>query len=108
MNGFDINSENGTIPENVFCVTFKEEEAGYLAGYAAVKDGFTKLGFLGGMAVPAVIRYGYGYVQGADAAAQELGTNVQMNYYYGGQFYGDEKITAKMDGWYDEIGRAHV
>ena len=72
MNGFDINSENGTIPENVFCVTFKEEEAGYLAGYAAVKDGFTKLGFLGGMAVPAVIRYGYGYVQGADAAAQEL------------------------------------
>ena len=101
VNGFDINSENGTIPENVFCVTFKEEEAGYLAGYAAVKDGFTKLGFLGGMAVPAVIRYGYGYVQGADAAAQELGTNVQMNYYYGGQFYGDEKITAKMDGWYD-------
>ena len=101
MNGFDINSENGTIPENVFCVTFKEEEAGYLAGYAAVKDGFTKLGFLGGRAVPAVIRYGYGYVQGADAAAQELGTNVQMNYYYGGQFYGDEKITAKMDGWYD-------
>ena len=101
VNGFDINSENGTIPENVFCVTFKEEEAGYLAGYAAVKDGFTKLGFLGGMAVPAVIRYGYGYVQGADAAAQELGINVQMNYYYGGQFYGDEKITAKMDGWYD-------
>ena len=101
VNGFDINSENGTIPDNVFCVTFKEEEAGYLAGYAAVKDGFTKLGFLGGMAVPAVIRFGYGYVQGADAAAQELGINVQMNYYYGGQFYGDEKITAKMDGWYD-------
>ena len=86
VNGFDINSENGTIPENVFCVTFKEEEAGYLAGYAAVKDGFTKLGFLGGRAVPAVIRYGYGYVQGADAAAQEMGINVQMNYYYGGQF----------------------
>lgn len=50
VNGFDIDSENGTIPENVFCVTFKEEEAGYLAGYAAVKDGFTKLGFLGGWA----------------------------------------------------------
>ena len=101
VNGFDINPENGTIPENVFSVTFKEEEAGYLAGYAAVKDGFTKLGFLGGQAVPAVIRFGYGYVQGADAAAQELGINVQMNYYYGNQFYGDEKITAKMDGWYD-------
>ena len=89
------------IPSNCYCITFKEEQAGYLAGYAIAKDGKTKLGFLGGMAVPAVIRYGYGYVQGADAAAQELGTNVQMNYYYGGQFYGDEKITAKMDGWYD-------
>lgn len=87
--------------ENLYCAVFGEEQAGYLAGYAAVKDGYTKLGFLGGMAVPAVIRYGYGYVQGADAAAQELGINVQMNYYYGGQFYGDEKITAKMDGWYD-------
>ena len=100
VNGFDINSENGTIPENVFCVTFKEEEAGYLAGYAAVKDGFTKLGFLGGMAVPAVIRYGYGYVQGADAAAQELGTNIDINYFYGGQFYGDANITSRMEGWY--------
>ena len=53
---------------NVVCVTFSEEQAGFLAGYAAVKDGYTKLGFLGGMAVPAVIRYGYGFVQGADKA----------------------------------------
>ena len=96
---FDIGTDS--IPANCYCITFKEEQAGYLAGYAVVKDGYTKLGFLGGMAVPAVIRFGYGYVQGADAAAQELGINVQMNYYYGGQFYGDEKITAKMDGWYD-------
>ena len=51
------------IPANCYCITFKEEQAGYLAGYAVVKDGYTKLGFLGGMAVPAVIRYGYGYVQ---------------------------------------------
>ena len=100
VNGFDINSEDGTIPENVFCVTFKEEEAGYLAGYAAVKDGFTKLGFLGGMAVPAVQRYGYGFVQGANAAAVELGTPIEINYTYGGQFFGDANITAKMEGWY--------
>ena len=52
------------------------------------------------MAVPAVIRYGYGYVQGADAAAQELGTNIDINYFYGGQFYGDDSITARMEGWY--------
>ena len=61
------------IPSNCYCITFKEEQAGYLAGYAIAKDGKTKLGFLGGMAVPAVIRYGYGFVQGADAAAKEIG-----------------------------------
>ena len=95
----DINAE-GNIPSNVYCITFKEEQAGYLAGYAAVKDGFTNLGFLGGMAVPAVIRYGYGFVQGADAAAAELGTNISINYWYGNQFFGDANITAKMESWY--------
>ena len=88
------------IPANCYCITFKEEQAGYLAGYAIAKDGKTKLGFLGGMAVPAVIRYGYGFVQGADAAAQELGQNIEINYFYGGQFYGDANITSRMEGWY--------
>ncbi len=88
------------IPSNCYCITFKEEQAGYLAGYAIAKDGFTKLGFLGGMAVPAVIRYGYGYIQGIDAAAQETGNAVEVNYFYGGQFYGDANITSRMEGWY--------
>ena len=95
---FDIGTD--AIPANCYCITFKEEQAGYLAGYAIAKDGKTKLGFLGGMAVPAVIRYGYGFVQGADAAAQELGQNVEINYFYGGQFYGDANITSRMEGWY--------
>ena len=94
----DIGTDS--IPANCYCITFKEEQAGYLAGYAIAKDGKTKLGFLGGMAVPAVIRYGYGFVQGADAAAQELGTNIDINYFYGGQFYGDANITSRMEGWY--------
>ena len=89
-----------TIPANCYCITFKEEQAGYLAGYAIAKDGFTHLGFLGGMAVPAVIRYGYGFVQGVDAAAQETGNAVDINYFYGGQFYGDANITSRMEGWY--------
>ena len=63
-------------------------------------DGYTKLGFLGGMAVPAVIRYGYGWLQGARDAAKELGVEVECNYTYGGQFFGDANITAKMEGWY--------
>ena len=93
----DFNNE--TYP-NVFSAVYQEELPGYMAGYAAVKMGFTKLGFLGGMAVPAVIRYGYGFVQGADAAAAELGADVEINYAYGNQFYGDADITAAMDTWY--------
>ncbi len=93
---------DGKLESNAHCIVFSEEQAGYLAGYAAVKDGFTKLGFLGGMAVPAVIRYGYGFVYGADAAAEELGTDVSIKYTYGGQFFGDATITAKMEGWYSE------
>ena len=61
------------IPENVFCAVYAEEIPGYMAGYAAVKEGYTHLGFLGGMAVPAVIRYGFGFVQGCNKAAEEMG-----------------------------------
>ncbi len=86
---------------NVYSAVYQEELAGYMAGYAAVKMGFTKLGFLGGMAVPAVQRYGGGFVQGADAAAAELGKDdVEIKYVYGGQFFGDADITAAMDTWY--------
>ena len=88
------------LPENVTCAVYQEELCGYMAGYAAVKLGYTKLGFLGGMAVPAVVRYGYGFVQGADAAATELGAEVSLNYVYGNQFSGDADITAYMDTWY--------
>ena len=88
------------IPENVTCAVYQEELCGYMAGYAAVKLGYKQLGFLGGMAVPAVVRYGYGFVQGADAAATELGADVTLNYVYGNQFSGDADITAYMDTWY--------
>ena len=86
--------------KNVYCAIYQEELCGYMAGYAAVKLGYEKLGFLGGMAVPAVVRYGYGFVQGVDAAAKELDKNVDLNYVYGGVFAGDPDITAVMDTWY--------
>ena len=88
------------INKNVYCAEYQEELCGYMAGYAAVKLGYTKLGFLGGQAVPAVIRYGFGFVQGANAAAVETDTKIEINYVYGGQFFGDADITAKMDTWY--------
>ena len=85
---------------NVYCVVYQEEIAGYMAGYAAVKLGYEKLGFLGGMAVPAVVRYGQGFVQGCDAAAAEMNKDIDLNYVYGGQFFGNADITAVMDTWY--------
>ena len=102
---YDYNPDNWTLTDyvhmdNVYCAIYQEELSGYMAGYAAVKLGYTKLGFLGGMAVPAVQRYGHGFVQGVDAAAKELGINVELNYVYGGQFFGDADITAVMDTWY--------
>ncbi len=96
----DSSDFNNKTYDNVFSAVYQEELPGYMAGYAAVKMGYTKLGFLGGMAVPAVIRYGYGFVQGADAAAAEIGADVEINYAYGNQFYGDSDITAAMDTWY--------
>ena len=105
---YDLQDAHGTAddfswqyPTNLYSAVYQEELCGYMAGYAAVKLGYKKLGYLGGMAVPAVVRYGYGYVQGADAAAAELGLNdVEIKYVYGNQFYGDADITAYMDTWY--------
>ena len=90
-----------TAGANTALITYREEQAGYLAGYAAVTDGYKELGFLGGMAVPAVIRYGYGFVQGAEAAAKETGaTDVSINYWYSGDFKATDEVKTKMDSWY--------
>ena len=105
---YDLQAAKGTdadfswvYPANLYSAVYQEELCGYMAGYAVVKLGYKKLGYLGGMAVPAVVRYGYGFVQGADAAAAELGlTDVEIKYVYGNQFYGDADITAYMYIWY--------
>ncbi len=91
-----------TLPANVFSAVYQEELCGYMAGYAAVKLGYKHLGFLGGMAVPAVVRYGFGFVQGVDAAAKELGieNEVVIDYVYGNAFAGSPEITAYMDALY--------
>ena len=80
------------VPSNLYCAVYQEELSGYMAGYAAVKMGYKHLGFLGGMAVPAVVRFGYGFVQGVDAAATEGKlTDVKVEYVYGNKFAGDPR-----------------
>lgn len=86
---------------NVMPILFQEDEPGFLAGYAAVKDGYTKLGFLGGMAVPAVIRYGYGFAEGADYAANEMGVDgIEIMYNYTGAFAATPEAQSMAASWY--------
>ena len=98
----DGEGEELSIAENVHCVLFHEEEAGYLAGYMAVWEGYRKLGFVGGKEEPAVLRYGYGYLQGIDAAAKDLSLDdVTVNYWYANTFLPDIAVREKADGWYE-------
>lgn len=102
-------SEKGTYAtkENTISITFAEEESGFLAGYAAVRDGYKRIGFIGGKDVPAVKRYGYGFVQGAAAAAEELAGSgdskkIQLKYMYTGTFDESEDVKAKAQEWYKD------
>lgn len=90
------------IQSNVYSIFYAEEEAGFLAGYAAVKEGYTKLGYMGGMAVPTIVRYGYGFVQGAEYAALEMGINdMEIKYHYTGDFDNTPNNYAKAKTWYN-------
>lgn len=96
---------NYDIKENVKGIYYAEEQAGFLAGYAAVYDGYRQLGFMGGIAVPAVVRFGYGFIQGADYAAKELGLSdgeVNIKYTYVGNFDASPENMSKAAAWYNE------
>lgn len=100
--GLDMYGEEAPLSENACILNFNETEAGYLAGYAAVAEGYAQLGFLGDMAVPSMVRYGYGFMQGADAAAADFAReNVRLRYTYCNNFYSEDtaKLTAK--DWYN-------
>ena len=104
IDGYPLQDDSGNTLTNVAGIAFQEEQAGYLAGYAAVKDGFTKLGFSGGGGGTndACCRFGYGYVQGANAAAAEKDVTVDMNYswQYGATFQASTDLQTMISGWY--------
>ena len=106
IDGYPLSDDAGNSLTNVAGISFKEEQAGYFAGYAVVKEGFTKLGFSGGGGGtnPACCRFGYGFVQGANAAAAEMGVNVDMNYSweYGASFQASPDLQTMITGWYDQ------
>ena len=104
IDGYPLSDDDGNTLANVAGISFQEQQCGYFAGYAAVKDGFTKLGFSGGGGGTndACCRFGYGYVQGANAAAAELGVTVDMNYSweYGASFSASPELQTMISGWY--------
>ena len=90
--------------DNVAGIAFNEEQCGYFAGYAVVKEGYEKLGFTGGGGGtnPACIRYGWGFAQGANDAAKELGKTVDLTYSweYGASFSASTELQTMVSGWY--------
>ncbi len=90
--------------DNVAPISYQEEQSGYLAGYAAVMEGYTKLGFAGGGggANPACCRFGYGFLQGADAAAavKNVDVTVKYSWLYGGAFGPSTELQTMLSGWY--------
>ncbi len=104
IDGWTLADDSGKPLPNVAAVVYQEEQAGYLAGYAVVMEGFTKLGFSGGGGGtnPACIRFGYGFVQGAEAAAAEKSVDVEMKYSweYGSNYSASPDLQAMLNGWY--------
>ena len=101
LDGIPTQNGESKTNANTVGIQYAEEQAGFLAGYAAVVEGYKKLGFMGGVATPAVVRYGYGYIQGAEAAAKELGvTDVEINYYYTGTFDATPETQTLAATWY--------
>lgn len=97
----DKDYKDETIKDNVMPIHFAEEEAGFLAGYAAVRDGYTDLAFMGGVPENPIIRFGYGFVQGADYASVEMGIPIYVRYTYTNTFYEDDSVEATAASWYD-------
>lgn len=91
-----------TTEANVHCVLFQEEQAGYLAGYAAVTEGYTGLGFVGNDEMPDVVRYCTGFLQGAQQAAEEQGEDVTLRVWYTGAIDDAQIVTNRMMDWYGD------
>ncbi|MEA5050646.1 MAG: BMP family ABC transporter substrate-binding protein [Oscillospiraceae bacterium] len=95
-------SGNVVINSNMKVITFAEEQCAYIAGYAAVKDGYTKIGYIGGMPVPAVVRFGYGFVEGINQACEDLGIDkVDVWYTYFGNFEATAANQTLCASWYE-------
>ena len=96
-------NDKAVVAENTVAIYFAEHEAGFIAGVAtAVQLQEGELGFIGGMKIPAVQKFNWGYQQGIKYANENLGTKVNLskeNVIYEGTFdnaAGGTQIAAQM------------
>ena len=94
----------GGVADNTVSIYFAEQEAGFLAGVAAALETKTgKVGFIGGVILPAVQKFGYGFVMGVAYANEKLGTTVEVaDYLYNGTFNDVAGGQAQAGGMYDK------
>ena len=99
-----LDGEPATMAENTTAIYFAEHEAGFLAGVAAALQSQTgKVGFIGGMKIPAVERFGWGYLAGVAYANENYATNVEVvDYQYQGTFYDVQGGQMMAGGMYDK------
>jgi basic membrane protein A len=101
---FDPDEMDEMTNDNTHNILYKEEEAGFLAGYSAVMEGYTQLGFIGGFEIPPIQRYGYGFIQGAEYAANRLGLepgSIELLYNYSGSFFTNASLQNRAESWYE-------
>ena len=108
IDGWTLTDADGKALPNVTAVVYKEQESGFLAGYAAVKEGYTKLGATlgGGGTNPACHRFGSGFVQGAEAAARAMNLadgaiELKYSYNHGSGFSASPALQTQIAGWYN-------
>ena len=100
----DSSGQPTDLSDNVHCISYREEESGYLAGYMAVLEGYRRFGFIGGEEIPSVERYGYGFLRGIDDAAvsQKVSRSVSVKYWYADTFSTDKRIEEVAGQWYED------
>ena len=65
--------------ENIYAMTFREEEAGFLAGIAAALETKTgKVAVVNGIAFPSNVNYQQGFQTGVNYANQQYGKNAEV------------------------------
>ena len=96
-------NDKASVAENTVAIYFAEHEAGFIAGVATalqIKEG--EVGFIGGMKIPSVQKFDFGYQQGIKYANENLGTNIGLkaeNIVYEGTFENSaagDQISAQM------------